>query len=578
MIYLDNDNKFGKKFLTLCNTLKKYSHYISPTVLILVVSIVTYYRVMIQMEIGPIWDTCDFLSNALLFAGQGTGYADLTRPPFLSFLTSLFFRLGYVSSTVIFALDGVIFVFGVVGFYLLLKTRFNDLESLLGALIFTTFPVVLSFAGSGLTDVPSLSFSIWAIYFTVLAVKKNSKYFYLSFSLFILAFLTRYAIAFIIFPMLLYILINKSFLNDIKDILIGIFLSFLLMIPVLSFFYEIFGNPFSSFLNFFGSSFVVSSSISPENFAYHPNLLYFILKSQVYIGIVSTTILLIILLGIFSYTFVQMRKGKWIVKKSLKNIFKIKNNFTKIKLLLVVILSIIFVFTFGKINYMGSEVIFFILAYFLYGISKNLDIKYMDLNFIFLSWFMVFFIFHSVYVIKDDRYFLTMAPAVSYFLILGLSGVSYKLTFKIKNRNVIFSFFAIILTVIMLVSTIQYLQSIEETNSDFKSINENMSSASQWLVSHDPNYKNKTIYSDDWPFTGWYLKTHVGMMPVFKNNQRFYCGVKNFSFNSNDNQEFNTYLDSNNVDYYFCVRKGLNLKHCKVVKHFGNITLYERVD
>ena len=532
---------------------------------------------MIQIEIGPIWDTCDFLSNALVFSGQGTGYADLTRPPFLSFLTSLFFRLGYVSPTVIFALDGAIFVFGVIGFYLLLKIRFNDIESFLGTLLFVTFPIVLCFAGSGLTDVPSLSFSIWAIYFTVLAVKENSKFFYLAFPFLMLAFLTRYAIAFAIFPMLLYIIINKSLVKDIKDILIGIFASVLALFPGLLFFYSTFGNPLYSFSTFFNAT-TTSSPISPENFAYHPNFLYFILKSPVYIGSVGTTLLLIILLGIFVYTFIQMRKGKCNVKKSLKNSFKIKNNFTKIKLLLTVILSLIFVATFGKINYMGSEVIFFILAYFAYEISKDQDIKYMDLNFLFLSWFMAFFIFHSVYVIKDDRYFLTMTPLVSYFLILGLSGVSNRLSFKIKNRNVTLYLFAIILTFMMLVSTTQYLPGIKETNSDFKSINENMKAASQWLVSYDSDYANKTIYSDDWPYTGWYLRTHVGMMPIFKNNQKFYCGVKHYSFNSNDNKAFNSYLNSNNVDYYFSVRKGLNLTGYKLIKQFNNLVLYERVD
>jgi 4-amino-4-deoxy-L-arabinose transferase-like glycosyltransferase len=571
------DNIFEKKIGKIYSSLKEYSSYLSFILLILILTVIVYYRVMIQIEIGPIWDTCDFLSNALVFAGQGTGYADLTRPPLLSFLTSLFFRLGYVSPIVIFALDGAIFLFGVIGFYLLLKIRFNDIESFLGTLLFVTFPVILSFAGSGLTDVPSLSFSIWVIYFTVLAVKKNSKFFYLAFPFLMLAFLTRYAIAFTIFPLMLYVIINKRLVKDIKDILIGIFVSFLALVPVLLFFYSTFGSPLHSFAMFFSAT-TTSSPISPENFAYHPNFLYFILKSPVYIGSVGTTILLIILLGIFIYMFMQMRKGKWAVKKSLKNIFKVKNNFTKIKLLLIVILSLIFVATLGKINYMGSEVIFFILAYFSYWIFKNQDINYMDLNFLFLSWFMAFFIFHSVYVMKDDRYFLTMTPAVSYFLILGLSGVSNMLSLKIKNRNVTLYLFAIILTVMMLVSTIQYLPGIKETNSDFKNINENMKAASQWLVNYDSNYANKTIYSDDWPYTGWYLRTYVGMMPIFKDNQKFYCGVKHCSFNSNDNKAFNSYLDSNNVDYYFCVRKGLNLTGYKPIKQFNNLVLYERVD
>jgi 4-amino-4-deoxy-L-arabinose transferase-like glycosyltransferase len=305
---------------------------------------------MIQIEIGPIWDTCDFLSNALLFAGQGIGYTDLTRPPVLPFLTSLFFRLGYVSPAAIFVLDGVTFVFGVIGFYLLLNARFNSMQSFLGALLFATFPIVLLFAGSGLTDVPSISLSIWAIYFTVMAVKKDSKVFYLAFPFFVLAFLTRYAIAFIIFPMLLYILINKKFVKDINYILIGIFASVLLIIPVLLFFYSTFGNPIYSFVMFFGLT-TTSSPISPENFAYHPNLFYFILNSPTYLGSVGFTFLLTIFFGLFVYIFIKLRKRELEVKTPLKYFFNVENKFTKLKLLISLILLTIFVGTFGKITY-----------------------------------------------------------------------------------------------------------------------------------------------------------------------------------------------------------------------------------
>ena len=133
---------------------------------------------------GPVSDSVVFLSNALVFAGQGIGYSDLLRPPFFSFLISLIFRLGIVYTSTIFVVDGVLFIFGVIGLFLLLKMKFNDLESFLGGLIYATFPIVLTVLGVGLSDLPSLSFSIWAIYFTVLAVKKDSKFFIFSISIF----------------------------------------------------------------------------------------------------------------------------------------------------------------------------------------------------------------------------------------------------------------------------------------------------------------------------------------------------------------------------------------------------------
>ena len=534
---------------------------------------------MIQIEVGPMWDTFDFLSNALVFAGQGTGYADLNRPPFLPFLTSLFFRLGYVSPTVIFALDGAIFVFGVIGFYFLLKTRFGDLESLLGALIFTTFPVVLSFAGSGLTDVPSLSFSIWAIYFTVLAVKKNSKFFYLAFPLLMLAFLTRYVQAFTIFPMLIYILINKKLLKNIKDILIGILLSVLIMIPILLFFYSTFCNPFYSFLSFSGVSKSGSptSFISPENFYYNSNLFYFLIKMPIYMGIEGVALILIIVLGTVIHIWAKLKEGEFINRKRFLSTLKSEKD-KKLELILSLIILIFFISTFGKIYYMFSEFLFFALVFLFYGLLKRLDMKNMDIHFLFFSWFMTFFIFHSVYLIKDDRYFLTMVPAISYFLILGLSEISSRLTYKIKNGNIKFNFFVIFLVVIMLFSTLNCLSNFQKNNYEIKSSDDQINAASVWLINYDSNYKNKTIYSDFCSASGWYLKTHVGMMPIFKDNQTFYCCLKDPNFSLRDNMVLNNYLMENKIDYYFSVRKGLNLVGYKPLKQFGDVTIYERVD
>ena len=97
-----------------------------------------------------------------------------------------------MSTNTIFVVDGLLFIFGVIGMFLLLKIRFSDLESFLGALLYATFPIVLSILGVGFSDLASVSFSIWAFYFLILAIKKDSKFFYLAFPFVMFAFLTRY--------------------------------------------------------------------------------------------------------------------------------------------------------------------------------------------------------------------------------------------------------------------------------------------------------------------------------------------------------------------------------------------------
>lgn len=564
-------NNVKKKSNKLKNHLFSFSLLI---LLIIILIIIAYYKLKIQITIGPVWDTCDFLANAFEFAGKRFGYSDLGRPPFLSFFVSIFIGLGYVSEVTIYVLDGLLFILGVIGLYLLLKLRFNSLNSFLGSLLFATFPIVLTFVSSGLSDIPSVSFSIWAIYFTVLAVKKNSKFFYLSFPILMLAFLTRYSAALIILPIFLYILINRNYRTNLKDMVFGIFASFLVIVPVLIHFYEKFDDPFYPFISFFSTTKI---PVSPENFAYNPEPLYYLMNLPSYIGIAAIAIVLIIL-GIIVYDVIKLKRRRTVFKKQLWSILKVEKTTRKIKLLIFVILTLLFVGTFGKVFYMLSEVIFFALCYMSYILLKNRDIKNMGINLLFLSWFMVYFIFHSVYVIKDPRYFVTMAPAFSYFLIFGFSEISNRLEFKFKNKNLKL-YISLVLIFIMLSSTSFHLTNVTQYNYNIIHTNEDNALASNWLKNHDPQYKNKIIYSTMWPYTAWYLKTNVKMMPIFKDNQTFYNGVKEYTFNPQSSIAMNRELENNNADYFFCeyfICQGLNLPSYKPIKQFRTIVIYEK--
>ncbi|MBI5681015.1 MAG: glycosyltransferase family 39 protein [Methanobacterium sp.] len=561
---------FNSSKLTI---ISKYSDHIVLASLILIISIIAYYRVLVQLDIGPFSDSCDFLSNALVFAGQGMGYSDLTRPPFFSFLISIIFMTGYVSTNVIFILDGLLYLFGVIGLYYLLKLRFNELESILGALLYATFPIVLVIMGAGFSDLASVSFTIWTFYFLVLAVKKDSKYFYLVFPVAMLAFLTRYNNALIIFPIFLYILINRAEIKNIKNILTGMLVSLLLIIPVFIFFYQ----KFSNILYPFTSNFVTTSTPRlTESAAYNPNLFFFIEKFPLFIGFEYFFIILIIGFCFFTYgAFKLLKKSK--NKKMLPNEFNVGNMGTKLKLTLFIVLLFVFIFSFDQTAYMFSEILFFILSYLLYNLSKNFNIKNLDMHLLFFAWFMAFFIFHSVFAIKDNRYFVVMAPSVSYFLILGLSELSNILPLKIKKNNLTFPIIAIVLTITIILSTTSFLPSINQANNKTKVLNEEISLASEWFINYDPNYKNKIIYSDLWPTFSWYLQTNVNPMPVFKDNQTYYGGVKEFNITTQDNIQYNKELDNNKADYYFSIRQGLNLTHYYSIKQFGKVIIYRRI-
>ncbi|MGO9387519.1 MAG: glycosyltransferase family 39 protein [Methanobacterium sp.] len=561
-----SDNKTKKKHYLN----KFFIPYIPFIILITIISIITYYRVLIQIDIGPLSDSCDFLSNALVLAGHGFGYYDWTRPPFFSFIISIFFRLGFVSTSTIFIVDGLTFILGVIGFYLFLKLRFNNIESFLGGLLFATFPTVLTFLGVGFSDLTSVTFSIWALYFLVLAVKKDSKFFLMVFPLLIMAFLTRYNTALLIIPIILYILINKDEIKNFKNILIGIFASILLLIPFLTFFYEKFGNILYPFIS------TVSTTISyssPEGYYYDPNLLYYIERFPIHTGFEGLLILFIILLMFVIYLIITFKSN---YKKKLSSEWNIEKTGTKLKLLLFLFLTIIFIGTFGQITYMITEVIFFGMILLFYDLTKHFKIKSMDIYLLVFAWYMVFFIFNSIYVIKTDRYFVLMAPAVAFFLVLGLSELSNRLPFKFKKKNITFPLLAVIITVIILLSTMMFLPIIKEQSDDYKVSNEQVTLISEWFTTYDPNYRNEIIYSDLWPYFAWSLKTNVRIMPIFYNNQSYIGGIKNSTFSPQDSIVFNNFLVNNNADYYFCVQK-INLTSYKPIKQFGNLIIYKKI-
>lgn len=549
------------------NTLKQHESNIFLFILILVVSLITYYITTIQISLGPGWDTYDFLANALEFAGKGIGYSDLTRPPLLSFLTSIFFRLGYISETVISLIDSFLFVFCIIGLYLLFKLRFKPIMSFLGSLLFATFPIVMSWVGVGYTDIASVSFSIWAIYFTVLAVENNSKYFYLSFPFIMIAFLTRFPAALIILPIGLYLLINRTRIKKLIDILLGILISTLSLIPVFIFFSNKFGNFLYPFISSFGVT--QQTAISTENFAYNPETLYYINHLVQNIGVTGTSMLLIILLGLIVY---GIKNSKRINLKLLFYNAKKANTSSKIKLSVFIILLVFFFTTFGKVTYITSEIVFFLIGYLSYELLKNFKTN-IDTDLLFLSWFMVFFIFHSVFVIKVDRYFIFMAVPFTYFLILGLNKISNGFHVKLKNINFA-SILSIILIFMILISTIGFLNNMPKEDSN----TQNVIISSNWLKNYDHSYKTKIIYADFyWPHYSWYLKMNVTAMPIFKDGNAYYYELIDYYPDSHDKMAYNNELEKNKVNYYFCIRQGLNLTSYKPLKTFGQITLYEKI-
>ena len=532
--------------------------------LLLIVSTISIVLVDIQSKLGIYyWDIFVYLGNALRFAGRGVG-DQILLPPLLPLLTSIFFRANYISQNVVFVLGGIFYVLGVIGLYLLLKERFNAFTSFAASIFFACLSLMIPWAVSGSTDIPALTLSIWAVLFTVRAVK-NPRWYYFAFPVAVLAFFTRYTSGFIIILMLFYIIIKGEYLKNLKNIIIGIGISIGVSIPFMVFFYRISGNPFP-FLSQVTST--ATGTVTTANPGYNLDLLYYLKNIPNYISnippqsysqiltisgpatIVSYLILSIIILGIIIYLYH--------IIKSLKESRTEFSQIEYLKLLCIIVLGIILVLSYSHISYLISEIIFFMIAFLLFDLIRNQ--KGAELDILFFAWFTMYFLFLSYHAVKVDRYILTAMPALAYFLALSLSCISSKLKFKYNKTNLTTTIISAAVVIMMLSSAFYYISAMPR---EYYWI-DNEAAAAEFLMDYDPQYQSKVIVADRGPAFSWYLK------------KRVYTRIPRNFKTSND---FISELDTLKADYYIDVLKNpkIDIPGYEKIRTIGIITIYKRV-
>lgn len=179
---------------------------------------IVYLLININNQLGIYCsDVFIYLLNSLNFAGYSIGTrSTMYLSPVICFLTSLIFKFGAIDQIAIFKVTGIFFPIASIGLYLLCRLHLNKIISLFGTFLFISFSLNILWTANGSLDMPAIAISIWAIYFLVLAIDKDPKYFTIAFPLFIIGFFTRYTVGFILPLMILYILFKIDILDKIK--------------------------------------------------------------------------------------------------------------------------------------------------------------------------------------------------------------------------------------------------------------------------------------------------------------------------------------------------------------------------
>ena len=498
-------------------------------------SILVSYYINFNMNLGLYCtDVYVYLQNALYFTGTNIHSAyNIYLSPIICFLTSLLFRLGLVDRLAICIVTGILAIIGNIGMYLLLKTRFNNLLSLTGTIIYSTFALNLTWLANGSLDVAATGISIWIILFTIKAMK-NPKYYQGVFVLFVIGFFTRYTVGMVLPVMILCYLYNNSFKIKKEDskyikigLVLGILTSIIILVPIYRMSYGHLG--FTGQL-VGGASGTLGTLTDP---AYNTDITYYLFNFANFISSSSTVFikqtpalknptilsgLIILILAIGGISWARKYDFKYDLEK-----------------IIGIILFLIALVTFNHFTPFITIILVFIGLFLIGKNSKNKN------GLLMMGWILANFIFFSYCIIKVNRYIIPVFPAFTYLLMASVEQINE----KINRKNIL----PIILIVLFIIQGFAFTLTFEDTN-QFKGPEE----MSNYIKSNNDNWTSLKIgVYNVRPFF-WYLGDNV-------------TGI------TGGNVKL---IENSTIDYYIS-HKPLNLTNFTEIKDIYGVYLYKRI-
>ena len=513
--------------------------------LLIIVTAITLLLLNIDGKAGVYYvrDVFFYLNNALFYAGYDTGLAN-TRglSPLIPMITSIFFRLGFISDFTIIAVSSAFYILAALGMYFLLRLRFDEVLSFSGSMIFSTFPLVIVWVTKGMLDIPGVCLSIWAVYFMILSFRKDIKFLYIASPLIILGFFTRYTVLLMVPVLLIQVLLVDDpidyFKNNIKSIVGAVGAGALVFAIFIGIYYYL---DIGLFFMAQGSDITNSTHnaiVAPNNPVYYvknfliyigtPNFIPYSLKPGAlivekmqwvggYPSIISYILIAILFAGLILY----LKKLFNAENKEILN----KENKT-MKLAIFIIALILFLITFLKVSVVVSIILISISLLALYRLLNKTNMDDMNFDFIMFYWFVVNFTFISYYHIKVDRYFMPILPVVAYFVILSLTLIFD----KFKTRKYIDKIKVIapigLVCLILLCSGVFALSNSPHTfdnqmHPNFFTAAAEEKAVAEWLKEYDPDYMNKTIWADRGGDMSFNLRMQIPSCEKISNETNF---------------------------------------------------------
>lgn len=479
--------------------------------------LLVWYKVRIAVHVGPGWDTFAFLSNAAEFAGKSIGYTEPHRPPLLSFLASLVFRVRPLDQSVIQWIDGALSVSTVIAAFTLFKRRVPAVLAGAAAVALLGVTPLWEYLGVGYTDTAAIGLSAWALVAAIAATERDSRWYIASGALFACAALMRFTALLFMFPLVVWVLLRWRPFRHFRQILGGFIAATAVYIPAGSYYAHRFGDPLFPFL----FAFTLNETITvPGGEGASAQALYYIQGLPGFLGAGAIGWLLAVLVGM------GLLGVYYAVTNDLTSVRRKARSYATA--LLGVGIAVAPQFGGGLLVRQTAIPIGVLLVFKSLARTETSPeaphprvTATAALDAAIFTWLLTYVDFHGHQSIQVGRYFITMAVPVLYLTALGWSKYSETVAHTLgehrpqgtREARVVAGGMVMLVAAILAVSPlIGAAQTPTEPDRYVAAAKE----SAQWLIANDPQIADRVVYSDLWPCTSWYLGSPARAMPSFE--------------------------------------------------------------
>lgn len=583
------------KLKNICNDLnldmsdKYYIIFLACFSILITLMIVTFH----QSRGAFNSDIYVYLASALDFAGMNHNHISsvgaLYNSPFICYLTSLLFKLGFVDVNSIYFVTGVFSILGIFAMYIFLRVRFSNMLSLVGTLLYSSFSLTLFYFANGMLDVPAVALMLWTLIFAVAAADRNPKYYVLVALFFVMSFFTRYTTGFIAIIVALYILKEYDLVNlvecliqsrdEFKQRLVSFFkssefkwmcISLIIVAAIVAYVFYVISS-FNAPVNYLNTA---ANSVDRFHRPHDPNYILdklFYVKNYLSLlfaneitspmqiekfsnpSVMSYLMMAILFFG-FLIKSINIIKNKDFYRNNVSKItFRTptSENVLKVAVVVCFVLSIISF----KFNYLYSVFLLLLMLVIVQSLVKKYDAVNMNnfsLSLVCFGLFSFYMVIFSFMHLKCVRYILPTLPAFAYFVIYALENIldyirygwedksSDKPEVKSDLRLRASQIIPIVMIVLLLFTAFNFTNTVE-----IDDLSLNFHTAANFLLDYDPDYQSKDIGVNTGDrYYEWYFKKDVDRINVNR-------------FNSSDYDYVFVYDDLDNQDYHEVYRHGI---------------------